>query len=61
MKFVIFRALVQTMEKSKKKYQSRLKKMEQQMMGMMENHASQVSSKLFTVPLKKYINEHKIV
>ncbi|XP_033219789.1 colorectal mutant cancer protein isoform X4 [Belonocnema kinseyi] len=34
-------ALVLTLEKSKKKYQSRLKKMEQQMMGMMESHAAQ--------------------
>lgn len=38
----IFRALVQTLEKSKKKYQSRLKKLEQQMLGMVERHAAQV-------------------
>lgn len=36
------RALVQTLEKSKKKYQSRLKKLEQQMLGMVERHAAQV-------------------
>ncbi|KAL6423769.1 hypothetical protein ACFW04_010323 [Cataglyphis niger] len=35
-------ALVQTLEKSKKKYQSRLKKLEQQMLGMVERHAAQV-------------------
>ncbi|XP_053996189.1 colorectal mutant cancer protein [Hylaeus anthracinus] len=34
-------ALVQTLEKSKKKYQSRLKKLEQQMLGMVERHAAQ--------------------
>lgn len=38
----VFRALVQTLEKSKKKYQSRLKKLEQQMLGMVERHAAQV-------------------
>ncbi|XP_076242317.1 colorectal mutant cancer protein isoform X2 [Calliopsis andreniformis] len=37
-------ALVQTLEKSKKKYQSRLKKLEQQMLGMVERHAAQVKS-----------------
>ncbi|XP_044010602.1 colorectal mutant cancer protein isoform X2 [Aphidius gifuensis] len=35
-------ALVQTLEKSKKKYQSRLKKLEQQMLGMIERNAAQV-------------------
>ncbi|XP_053977946.1 colorectal mutant cancer protein isoform X1 [Hylaeus volcanicus] len=34
-------SLVQTLEKSKKKYQSRLKKLEQQMLGMVERHAAQ--------------------
>jgi len=38
----LFSALVQTLEKSKKKYQSRLKKLEQQMLGMVERHAAQV-------------------
>ncbi|XP_043268351.1 colorectal mutant cancer protein [Venturia canescens] len=37
-------ALVQSLEKSKKKYQSRLKKLEQQMLGMVERHATQVKS-----------------
>ncbi|XP_032663341.1 colorectal mutant cancer protein isoform X2 [Odontomachus brunneus] len=37
-------ALVQTLEKSKKKYQSRLKKLEQQMLGMVERHAAQVKT-----------------
>ncbi|XP_046432887.1 colorectal mutant cancer protein isoform X2 [Neodiprion fabricii] len=37
-------ALVQSMEKSKKKYQSRLKKLEQQMLEMVERHAAQVRS-----------------
>ncbi|XP_066598790.1 colorectal mutant cancer protein isoform X2 [Prorops nasuta] len=37
-------ALVQTLEKSKKKYQSRLKKLEQQMLGMVERHAGQIKS-----------------
>ncbi|XP_071565423.1 colorectal mutant cancer protein isoform X3 [Temnothorax nylanderi] len=37
-------ALVQTLEKSKKKYQSRLKKLEQQMLGMVERHAAQVKA-----------------
>ncbi|XP_015434832.1 PREDICTED: colorectal mutant cancer protein [Dufourea novaeangliae] len=37
-------ALVQTLEKSKKKYQSRLKKLEQQMLGMVERHAAQVNT-----------------
>ncbi|XP_076394870.1 colorectal mutant cancer protein isoform X2 [Megachile rotundata] len=37
-------ALVQTLEKSKKKYQSRLKKLEQQMLSMVERHAAQVKS-----------------
>ncbi|XP_018364616.1 PREDICTED: colorectal mutant cancer protein isoform X2 [Trachymyrmex cornetzi] len=37
-------ALVQTLEKSKKKYQSRLKKLEQQMLGMVERHAVQVKT-----------------
>lgn len=37
-------ALVQSLEKSKKKYQSRLKKLEQQMLGMVERHAAQVKS-----------------
>lgn len=41
-RFRLFRALVQTLEKSKKKYQSRLKKLEQQMLGMVERHAAQV-------------------
>ncbi|XP_031843276.1 colorectal mutant cancer protein isoform X2 [Nomia melanderi] len=36
-------ALVQTLEKSKKKYHSRLKKLEQQMLGMVERHATQVN------------------
>ncbi|XP_017791820.1 PREDICTED: colorectal mutant cancer protein [Habropoda laboriosa] len=36
--------LVQTLEKSKKKYQSRLKKLEQQMLGMVERHAAQVKT-----------------
>ncbi|XP_069679820.1 colorectal mutant cancer protein isoform X2 [Periplaneta americana] len=35
-------ALVQTLERSKKKYQSRLKKLEQQMLGMVERHSAQV-------------------
>ncbi|XP_063979166.1 colorectal mutant cancer protein isoform X1 [Diachasmimorpha longicaudata] len=35
-------ALVQTLDKSKKKYQSRLKKLEQQMIAMVERNASQV-------------------
>ncbi|XP_044580956.1 colorectal mutant cancer protein [Cotesia glomerata] len=35
-------ALVQTLEKSKKKYQSRLKKLEQQMLIMVERNAAQV-------------------
>ncbi|GFG35636.1 hypothetical protein Cfor_02558 [Coptotermes formosanus] len=34
-------ALVQTLERSKKKYQSRQKKLEQQMLGMMERHSAQ--------------------
>ncbi|XP_034235458.1 colorectal mutant cancer protein [Thrips palmi] len=34
--------LVQTLEKSKKKYQSRLKKLEQQMLSMVERHSCQV-------------------
>ncbi|XP_035737066.1 colorectal mutant cancer protein-like isoform X3 [Vespa mandarinia] len=37
-------ALVQTLEKTKKKYQSRLKKLEQQMLGMVERHTAQVKS-----------------
>ncbi|XP_076631367.1 colorectal mutant cancer protein isoform X3 [Colletes latitarsis] len=37
-------ALVQNLEKSKKKYQSRLKKLEQQMLGMVERHAAQVKT-----------------
>ncbi|KAG7190612.1 hypothetical protein KM043_006699 [Ampulex compressa] len=37
-------ALVQTLEKSKKKYQSKLKKLEQQMLGMVERHTTQVKS-----------------
>ncbi|XP_043480973.1 colorectal mutant cancer protein [Leptopilina heterotoma] len=37
-------ALVQSLEKSKKKHQSRLKKMEQQMVTMVENHSAQVIS-----------------
>ncbi|XP_048513861.1 colorectal mutant cancer protein isoform X3 [Athalia rosae] len=37
-------ALVQSMEKSKKKYQSRLKKLEQQMLEMVERHGAQVRS-----------------
>ncbi|XP_049785034.1 colorectal mutant cancer protein isoform X1 [Schistocerca cancellata] len=35
-------ALVQTLERSKKKYQTRLKKLEQQMLAMVDRHASQV-------------------
>ncbi|XP_034948586.1 LOW QUALITY PROTEIN: colorectal mutant cancer protein [Chelonus insularis] len=35
-------ALVQTLEKSKKKYQTRLKKLEQQMLGMVERNVTQV-------------------
>ncbi|XP_047351402.1 colorectal mutant cancer protein isoform X6 [Vespa velutina] len=35
-------ALVQTLEKTKKKYQSRLKKLEQQMLGMVERHTAQL-------------------
>ncbi|KDR23021.1 hypothetical protein L798_02176, partial [Zootermopsis nevadensis] len=35
-------ALVQTLERSKKKYQSRLKKLEQQMLEMVERHSAQV-------------------
>ncbi|XP_047351403.1 colorectal mutant cancer protein isoform X7 [Vespa velutina] len=38
-------ALVQTLEKTKKKYQSRLKKLEQQMLGMVERHTAQVIQK----------------
>ncbi|XP_026275387.2 colorectal mutant cancer protein [Frankliniella occidentalis] len=34
--------LVQTLERSKKKYQSRLKKLEQQMLSMVERHSCQV-------------------
>lgn len=36
--------LVQTLERSKKKYQTRLKKLEQQMLAMVDRHASQVRS-----------------
>ncbi|XP_024938476.1 colorectal mutant cancer protein isoform X2 [Cephus cinctus] len=36
--------LIETVEKTKKKYQSRLKKLEQQMLGMVERHAAQVKS-----------------
>ncbi|PSN36345.1 Colorectal mutant cancer protein [Blattella germanica] len=43
-------ALVQTLERSKKKYQSRLKKLEQQMLGMVERHSAQVRT------LKQKIN-----
>ncbi|XP_068082210.1 colorectal mutant cancer protein isoform X2 [Anabrus simplex] len=35
-------ALVQTLERSKKKYQSRLKKLEQQMLAMVDRHSAQV-------------------
>lgn len=38
-----FSALVQSMERSKRKYQSRIRKMEQQMLGMVERHSAQVS------------------
>ncbi|KAK0159334.1 hypothetical protein PV328_010221 [Microctonus aethiopoides] len=37
-------AIVQTLEKSKKKYQSRLRKLEQQMLGVVERNASQIKS-----------------
>ncbi|KAI4496144.1 hypothetical protein M0802_008011 [Mischocyttarus mexicanus] len=36
--------LVQTLDKTKKKYQSRLKKLEQQMLGMVERHTTQAKS-----------------
>jgi hypothetical protein len=42
-----YSALVQTLERSKKKYQSRQKKLEQQMLGMMERHSALVSSVCF--------------
>ncbi|XP_011254084.1 colorectal mutant cancer protein isoform X1 [Camponotus floridanus] len=37
-------ALVQTLEKSKKKYQSRLKRVEQQMLQMVDRHTAQVKT-----------------
>lgn len=39
---LIFRTLVQLLERTKKKYQSRLKRLEQQMVNMSERHAMQV-------------------
>jgi hypothetical protein len=44
-----YSALVQTLERSKKKYQSRQKKLEQQMLGMMERHSALVSTFCFLV------------
>ncbi|KAJ4451550.1 hypothetical protein ANN_03016, partial [Periplaneta americana] len=44
-------ALVQTLERSKKKYQSRLKKLEQQMLGMVERHSAQVKTNHIFVKL----------
>lgn len=38
----LLRTLVQLLEKAKKKYQNRLKRMEQQMVNMSERHAMQV-------------------
>lgn len=39
---LIFRTLVQLLERTKRKYQSRLKRLEQQMVNMSERHAMQV-------------------
>ena len=55
----VFRALVQTLEKSKKKYQSRLKKLEQQMLGMVERHTAQVWTSINVVCDVKEIKKNR--
>lgn len=59
-------ALVSTLDRCKKKYQGRLKKLEAQMMSLVERHAQQVQKILsnFTVekfPGKKIIIQSEII